>query len=128
MLRAPAWKSAQSLRITPRASPLARWGPRQSAAPNSCLILRLAMRILQVRSARDWGGGETHVLELVESLRKHGHDVVLAGRADGPLKPDVALPFMNSADFITAGRLRSRLKKCAFDVVHAHVARDYTIV
>ena len=86
------------------------------------------MRILQVSSADTWGGGETHVLELVESLRKHGHDAVLAGRADGPLKPEIALPFMNSADFITAVRLRSHLKKWGFDIVHAHVARDYTIV
>ena len=28
------------------------------------------MRILQVSSARTFGGGETHVLELVEALRK----------------------------------------------------------
>ncbi|HYR44401.1 MAG TPA: glycosyltransferase family 4 protein [Terriglobia bacterium] len=86
------------------------------------------MRILQVSSAGTWGGGETHVLELVESLRKHDHDVVVAGRADGPLKPEIALPFVNSADFITAARLRSHLKKGKFDIVHAHVARDYTIV
>src|SRR5437868_2890564 len=101
---AQTWKNAQSLPITPRASSLARWGPRQSAAPNSCLIFQLAMRILQVNSAGAWGGGETHVLELIEFLRTHGHDVVLAGRSDGPLKPDIALPFLNSADFITAGR------------------------
>ena len=86
------------------------------------------MRILQVSSAGTWGGGETHVLELIEFLRKHGHDVALAGRADGPLKPEIALPFKNSADFITAARLRSHLKKGGFDIVHAHVARDYTVV
>jgi L-malate glycosyltransferase len=86
------------------------------------------MRILQVSSASTWGGGETHVVELVEFLRKRGHEVVIAGRAGSLLKPHIELPFLNSIDFITAMRLRSRLKKVAFDIVHAHVARDYTIV
>src|SRR2546427_5419181 len=127
MLRAPLCKNAQCSPIALGASSSARWGPRPPAAPNSCLISQLAMRILQVSSADTWGGGETHVLELVESLGMHGHDAVPAGRADGPLKPEIALPFMNSADFITAVRLRSHLKKWGFDIVHAHVARDYTI-
>ncbi len=86
------------------------------------------MRILQVNSARTLGGGETHVLELVQMLRERGHDVVLAGRRNGPLKPDISLPFLNSADLFTAHRLRSILRKKPFDVVHAHVARDYSIV
>ena len=86
------------------------------------------MRILQVSSAAAWGGGETHVVELAEHLRKRGHDVVIAGRHGSPLKPQIELPFLNSADFITALRLRSRFKKDKFDIVHAHVARDYTVV
>jgi glycosyltransferase involved in cell wall biosynthesis len=86
------------------------------------------MRILQVSSARNLGGGETHVLELVEALRKSGHEVVAAGRGDGPLNPQIRLPFLNSADFFTALRLRSILRKSSFDIVHAHVARDYTLV
>ena len=85
------------------------------------------MRILQVSSAREFGGGETHVLELVDALRKRGHEVVVAGRRNGPLKPGIELPFLNSVDLFTALRLRSILKKESFDIVHAHVARDYTI-
>ena len=46
------------------------------------------MRILQVSSASNLCGGETHVLELVKALRKLGHDVVVAGRSDGPLDPE----------------------------------------
>ena len=76
------------------------------------------MRILQVNSARALGGGETHVLQLVEALRVRGHEVRVAGRRDGPLNPDIAL---------TALRLRQTLKQEHVDVVHAHVARDYTI-
>lgn len=86
------------------------------------------MRILQVSSARERGGGETHVLELVEALRGRGHEVEIAGRVEGPLNPGIKLPFLNSADFFTAIRLRSFLKKGSFDVVHGHVARDYSIV
>jgi glycosyltransferase involved in cell wall biosynthesis len=85
------------------------------------------MRILQVSSAQGLGGGETHVLELVDSLRNRGHDVVVAGRRNGPLKPQIELPFINSADIFTALRLRSVLKRDSFDILHAHVARDYTI-
>jgi glycosyltransferase involved in cell wall biosynthesis len=77
------------------------------------------MRILQVSSARNLGGGETHVLELVETLRKRGHEVLVAGRPDGPLHPDITF---------SALRLRSILKRERFDIVHAHVARDYPIV
>src|SRR5881628_437620 len=86
------------------------------------------MRILQVSSADNWGGGETHVSELAKSLRNAGHDVVIAGRPNSPLTAQIELPFLNSADFITAMRLRKRLKRERFDIVHAHVARDYTIV
>jgi glycosyltransferase involved in cell wall biosynthesis len=85
------------------------------------------MRILQVSSARELGGGETHVLGLVDELRKRGHDVVVAGRPNGPLKPDIKLPLLNSADLISAFRLRSILKRESFDVLHAHVARDYSV-
>src|SRR5881394_257969 len=76
------------------------------------------MRILQVSSARNLGGGETHVLQLVEALRARGHEVFLAGRMDGPLRPDIPLSPL---------RLRSILKRERFDIMHAHVARDYPI-
>jgi glycosyltransferase involved in cell wall biosynthesis len=85
------------------------------------------MRILQVSSAQELGGGETHLLELVDNLRNRGHEVVVAGRRNSPLNPDIELPFLNSADLFTAVRLRSILKKRAFDILHAHVARDYTV-
>jgi glycosyltransferase involved in cell wall biosynthesis len=86
------------------------------------------MRILQVNSARTLGGGETHVIQLTRALQGRGHTVMVAGRRQGPLKPQIALPFLNSADLFSAHRLRAALKREQFDVVHAHVARDYTIV
>jgi glycosyltransferase involved in cell wall biosynthesis len=86
------------------------------------------MRILQVNSSSTWGGGETHVQQLTEFLRGRGHDVVITGRPNSRLNPEIKLPFVNSADFITAMRLRQVLKRRGFDIVHAHLARDYTIV
>jgi glycosyltransferase involved in cell wall biosynthesis len=38
------------------------------------------------------------------------------------------MPFRNSGDFWTALRLRAFIRREHFDIVHAHVARDYTIV
>src|SRR5688572_12501524 len=86
------------------------------------------MRILQVNSATKLGGGETHVLELVRMLRSRGHEVLTAGRKDGPLQPGVAFEFRNAFDLFTARSLRKLLKERTFEVVHAHVARDYPIV
>src|SRR6185436_1722472 len=86
------------------------------------------MRILQVSSAGQMGGGETHVIELVSKLRHFGHEVWIAGRPSGPLNPDFKLPFRNSADFLSALKLRTILRQRRIEVVHAHVARDYTIV
>jgi len=86
------------------------------------------MRILQVNSATNLGGGETHVLELVDALRSRGHDVTVAGRPDGAVHPEIQFPFRGSVDLLTAIRLNRYLKRNAFDIVHAHVARDYTVV
>ena len=86
------------------------------------------MRILQVNSAETLGGGETHVLELTEFLRSRGHQVTVAGRPGGAVQPTVQFPFRNSADIFTALQLRRFLQQNPFDIVHAHVARDYTVV
>jgi len=86
------------------------------------------MRILQVSSPIQLGGGETHVLELTEGLRKLGHEVLVAGRRGGAVKPDIAFPFRNALDVVTMFGLRRLLRRERFDIVHAHVARDYPLV
>src|SRR5437763_1982420 len=128
MRRARQWKNAQRWRIMPPASSSESSAPRRSRAPNFSLTLWTAMRILQVNSSSACGGGETHVQQLTEVLRKRGHDVAISGRPRSRLKPEIELPFLNSADFVTALRLRSRIAASSFDIVHAHVARDYSIV
>ena len=86
------------------------------------------MRILQVSSPLQLGGGETHVIELTRALRGRGHDVVVAGRHGSAVKPDIEFPFRNALDLGTIRRLRELLKGESFDIVHAHVARDYPLV
>lgn len=85
------------------------------------------MKILQVCSADVLGGGEVHVLELSSKLRELGHEILVAGRPRGPLDPDFALGFRNAIDLATAYRLRRIVRAERFDVVHAHVARDYAV-
>ena len=85
------------------------------------------MRILQVSSPLQLGGGETHVIELTQALRQRGHDVVVAGRPGSAVNPDVEFPFRNALDLGTVRRLRRFIKEGSFDIVHAHVARDYPL-
>jgi L-malate glycosyltransferase len=85
------------------------------------------MRILQVSSPVQLGGGETHVIELSEALRRLGHEVVIAGRKGGAVKPDIVFPFRNALDIGTMLGLRRLLKRQKFDIIHAHVARDYPL-
>ena len=86
------------------------------------------MRILQVSSPLQLGGGETHVTELTGALRSLGHDVVLAGRHGGAVKPQIEFAFRNALDIGTVFGLRALLKRERFDIVHGHVARDYPLV
>src|SRR5262252_2318880 len=107
------------------------WGKserQRSAERNFSRTSCPVMRILQVSSPIQLGGGETHVLELTSALRRLGHDVVVAGRRGGAVNPQVELPFRNALDIGTVFALRTLLKNERFDVVHAHVARDYPLV
>jgi glycosyltransferase involved in cell wall biosynthesis len=86
------------------------------------------MRILQVSSPLQLGGGETHVIELTHALRERGHNVIVAGRRGGAVKPEVELPFRNALDVGTVLALRALIKHERFHIVHGHVARDYPLV
>jgi glycosyltransferase involved in cell wall biosynthesis len=86
------------------------------------------MRILQVSSPLQLGGGEIHVIELTRALRELGHQVVVAGRPGSAVRPEVAFPFRNALDVSTVLSLRALIKDQRFHIVHAHVARDYPLV
>jgi glycosyltransferase involved in cell wall biosynthesis len=93
------------------------------------------MRILQVSSARAFGGGERHLADLSRSLAERGHEVYAAVEPDSPLCESLraALPPNNVYELSLRGLHDARgylkLKRFAranrVEIVHAHVARDY---
>ncbi len=92
------------------------------------------MKILQVCSAESLGGGERHVMDLAASLIERGHELHLAVRPGSPLIEEMSgLPVVwhemslrNAMDVISAGALASVIRERGIDVMHAHVARDYS--
>ncbi|HEV3470880.1 MAG TPA: glycosyltransferase family 4 protein [Pyrinomonadaceae bacterium] len=94
------------------------------------------MRILQVSSARALGGGERHVADLARGLAARGHELYAALAPGSPLRDELAalppgnvltLPLRNALDFASAVRLARLARGRRVDIVHAHVARDYTL-
>jgi glycosyltransferase involved in cell wall biosynthesis len=94
------------------------------------------MRILQLSSARHFGGGERHFVDLTNALIDRGHDLFAAVIPDSPLLPELSqiptqqvctLPFRNAADIPSAWKLRNFVRDHQIEIVHAHVGRDYPL-
>lgn len=93
------------------------------------------MKILQVCSASQMGGGEVHVAGLVRGLAERGHALYLAVRPASPLRNPLAgviaswheLPLRNSLDLPSARAIRDIIERHDIDIVHAHMGRDYLI-
>src|ERR1700755_1289374 len=91
------------------------------------------MKILQVCSARWFGGGEKHLADLISGLRARGHEVFLAAPAGAPLLEKTDLPpenvsavaVRNALDPGASLGLSRLIKKYEIDVIHAHLGRDY---
>ena len=94
------------------------------------------MRILQISSARHFGGGERHFVDLTKGLIERGHDVFMAAVPEAPILTD--LPEMHAADLFAlsasnplnitkAFALRRFVRAREIEVVHAHMARDYPL-
>ncbi len=92
------------------------------------------MRILQISSAKTFGGGERHVVDLCRGLQSRGHDVFAAlrptsqwqGRLDF-LPPErlLRVSIRNSIGVFSAIKMAEFAREHDIDVIHAHVARDY---
>jgi L-malate glycosyltransferase len=93
------------------------------------------MRILQVSSARAFGGGERHFADLSRSLAERGHELFAAIEPDSPLRgPLLAalpasniyeLPLHNLRDARGSFKLGRFARSNKIEIIHAHVARDY---
>ena len=93
------------------------------------------LNILQISSASSFGGGERYVADLTNALVARGHDVYVAVRTGSPLprhlhlSPEkiLTLPLRNALDVQSARALEKFVRRKAIDVVHAHMARDYSL-
>ena len=94
------------------------------------------MRILQICSAREIGGGEIHLADLSNALANRGHEVFAALSPASPLrkclsslssKNIIELPMRNALNLATAMKLSRYVRAQSIDIVHAHVARDYLL-
>ena len=93
------------------------------------------MNILQISSASSFGGGERYVVDLTNSLTARGHNVYVAVRPRSPLirhleiPPErvLTLPLRNALDVRSAHELDRFVRRQRIEVVHAHMARDYSL-
>ncbi len=97
---------------------------------------RRTMRILQICSARELGGGERHLADLANTLAKRGHEVFAALVPGSPLRQELSAlspanvieaPMRNALNLRSAMRLSRFIREKEIEIVHAHVARDYPL-
>lgn len=93
------------------------------------------MKILQVNSAKNWGGGEAYTINLCRKLISKGLDVRLVCRPNSAINrvaiengiPVIEFPLIGAIDFFSAFKLAQYCKKNCIQIVHAHLGRDYWI-
>ena len=94
------------------------------------------MRILQLSSARHFGGGERHFVDLTNGLMRNGHQVFVATTPDATLLADLQdvpasnilkSPFRKPFDIASAWKLRRFARDRNIEIIHAHMARDYPL-
>ena len=92
------------------------------------------MRILQLSSAKTYGGGERHLVDLCRELTERGHEIFVALRPTNewqdrldfvPPENFLHVSIRNSFGMFSAKRIGRFLIKNKIDIIHAHVARDY---
>jgi glycosyltransferase involved in cell wall biosynthesis len=96
----------------------------------------LALKILHINSARAMGGGERHLTDLVTQLAARGHELFLAHAPAAPLEKNLSsdariklfpVRMRNALDLTSATKIARLIRQHRIEIVHAHLARDYTI-
>jgi len=94
------------------------------------------MRILHICSAREIGGGEKHLADLVNALASRGHEIFAAIRPGSPVRAELSslpsehiieLPMPNALSVGSALKLARLVRERRLEIVHAHLARDYSL-
>ncbi len=94
------------------------------------------MRILQICSAREIGGGERYLTDLSNALAERGHEIFVALAPNAPLKAELSVVptenilfsrMRNAFDFSSAFELADFARRNSVEIIHAHLARDYPL-
>lgn len=92
------------------------------------------MRVLQISSTINYGGGERHLVDLCRGLHNSGHEVFVALRPTNqwgshlgflPAERIFHVSIRNSFGMFSAKRIARFIDRNKIDILHAHVARDY---
>jgi L-malate glycosyltransferase len=92
------------------------------------------MKILQISSAKNFGGGEKHFVDLCRGLQNRGHEIFVVVRPTCnwqerlnflPSENILSVSIRNSIGIFSANKIAQFIKENNIDIVHAHVARDY---
>lgn len=92
------------------------------------------MKILQISSAKNFGGGERHFVDLARGLHERGHQVFAVLRPTCqwqdrldflPKENIINVSIRNSFGVFSAKRIAKFIRLKEIEIVHAHVARDY---
>ncbi len=100
-----------------------------------CFGTQFKLKILQLSSAASFGGGERYVADLTNSLVTRGHDLYAVVRPHSPLIAHLkverdrikTLPLRNALDVPSAHELARFIGRHEIEIVHAHMARDYSL-
>jgi glycosyltransferase involved in cell wall biosynthesis len=93
------------------------------------------VKILQISSATSFGGGERYLADLSNALVQRGYEVFAALRPTSPFAEHLqippanitTLPLRNAFDAISARKLGHFVEQNQIDIIHAHLARDYSL-
>jgi len=92
------------------------------------------VRILHISSARTFGGGERHFVDLCRGLTLRGHEIFAALRPTNEwqarldfLPPEniLRVSLRNSFGVLSAQKIAEFIRANDIEIVHAHAARDY---
>jgi glycosyltransferase involved in cell wall biosynthesis len=92
------------------------------------------VRILHISSAKTFGGGERHLIDLTRELKTRGHAIFVALRPTNEWQnrfgflPDenfLHVSIRNSFGIFSAERIAKFVRENKIDIIHAHAARDY---
>lgn len=94
------------------------------------------MRILQICSAREIGGGERHLADLANGLVSRGHEILAAIAPGSPVRAELSslpperiieLPMRNALSVRSGLKLSRLVRDQRIEIIHAHLARDYPL-